>query len=145
MAKDKTRWERQVWTLLAAWGLLALAGCGGPKRVPVSGQVTLGDQPLTTGRVFFSPDVSKGNNARVACVGRLDDQGRYELHATGITPSESGKGAPPGWYKVTIREQGSTKLDPRVKSIYLNEDKTPLSIEVVVKPAPGAYDFDLSK
>src|SRR5215469_15494438 len=110
MAKDKARWERQVWTLLAAWGLLALAGCGGPKRVPVSGQMTLGDQPLTTGRVFFSPDVSKGNNARVACVGRLDDQGRYELYTTGITPSETGKGAPPGWYKVTIREQSSTKL-----------------------------------
>jgi hypothetical protein len=141
MKKEMGRWGC---VLLGAWGLLALTGCGGPKRLPVSGKVTLGGQPLTTGRVFFSPDVSRDNNARVACVGRIDDQGRYELHTTGITNTESGKGAPPGWYKVTIRPQGSKDLDPRIKPIYLDESKTPLSIEVVARPSSGAYDLELT-
>jgi hypothetical protein len=137
--------KKKAWALLWAWGLLALAGCGGPKRVPVSGKVTLGDKPLTTGRVFFSPDVAKGNNARVACVGRLDEQGGYELHTTGITNKDSGKGAPPGWYKVTIRQQGSTELAPGIKPAYLDESTTPLSVEVVPDAPPGAYDLKLTK
>jgi hypothetical protein len=143
MAKETVIWRRQTWTLLWSGVLLALVGCGGPKRYPVSGQVTLSGSPITTGRVFFSPDVDKGNTARVACVGRIDDKGRYELHTTGITNTESGKGAPPGWYKVTIRPQGSKELDPRIKGVYLNEGNTPLSIEVVAKPADGAYDLKL--
>jgi hypothetical protein len=132
--------------LVCAVGLLALAGCGGPKLVSVSGKVTVGGQPLTTGQVLFSPDPSKGNNARVACVGRLDDQGRFELSTAGVTGSERGKGAPLGWYKVTIRKQlNSTEMSPRINPDCFDESKTPLSVQVVASPQAGAYDFEVGR
>jgi hypothetical protein len=95
--------------------------------------------------VYFTPDPEKGNTARVICIGPVDAQGHYELQTTGVTPTETGKGAPPGWYKVTVRHKGGPgELRPPVKNDYLDENKTPLSVEVVVKPAPGRYDFNLT-
>jgi hypothetical protein len=141
----KLRSGRRAVALIWAWGLVALAGCGGPKLVPVSGKVTVGDQPLTTGRVYFTPDPAKGNTSRVICIGPVNDQGHYVLQTTGITPTETGKGAPPGWYKVTVRHKGGPgELRPPVNADYLDDNKTPLSVEVVVKPKPGRYDFKLT-
>jgi hypothetical protein len=52
--------------LLAAGGLLLLAGCGGgsdgPTRYHLSGAVTFGGKPVPAGSVTFSPDLSKGNH-----------------------------------------------------------------------------------
>jgi hypothetical protein len=146
MGMNKRQLGRAFWQALCAGGLLALAGCGGLKLVPVSGTVTLGDQPLKVGRVLFNPDATKGNNARVACVGRIRTDGRYELYTTGVTPSENGKGVPLGWYKVTLlNATGSTELDRLVNPIYFDENKTPLSIEVVADPPAGAYDLKLKR
>src|SRR5690242_18436307 len=92
----------QVLKVLCLCGLLALAGCGGVRRVPVSGTVTVGDQPLKAGKIIFTPDGSKGNTLHVVCVGRLGPDGRYEISTGGVQGAENGKGAPTGWYKVTL-------------------------------------------
>jgi hypothetical protein len=146
LATNQPEWRQTAVRLIAACGLAFLGGCGGLKLVPVSGKVMLGDQPLTIGRVSFIPDGSKGNKAAVACVGHLDSKGQYELHTTGVKASERGKGAPLGWYKVTLLNTiGSPTLDGKVDRKYFDENKTPLSVEVVEDPSPGHYDFKVAK
>jgi hypothetical protein len=124
---------------------LALAGCGGLHLVPVSGTVMMGGKPLPRGGVSFIPDASKGNTARVSCVGRINSQGRYELSTNGVKGSDSGKGAPLRWYKVTILTTLPGSPEIKVNAKYLDPVATPLSVEVVANPAPGAYDFDVTK
>jgi hypothetical protein len=127
-----------------------MAGCGGIKLVPVSGKVTLNGQPLVGGGVNFVPDPEKGNQAAVACVGRIDSKGQYELRAT---HGAVGKGAPLGWYKVTLTLTQSDTLPERamtgapqavVPGKYLDAEQTPLSIEVVAEPVEGMYDLPLT-
>jgi hypothetical protein len=102
------RGERAVFFTACAFaacagGLLLLAGCSkGPRRVAAGGTVTLDGKPLEGGILYFNPDESKGNTARVSCTSPIQD-GRYELQTTGIRRSESGAGVPLGWYKVTLR------------------------------------------
>jgi hypothetical protein len=143
MATAKGRRGRRVGTILCACALLNLAGCGGLKLVPVSGRVTLGDQPLQGGAVCFIPDASKGNQARVSCVGRIDSQGHYELSTSAVQGSDSGRGAPLGWYKVTLITTLPGTPEIRVNGQYLDPERTPLHIEVVADPLPGAYDVKL--
>ena len=38
---------RRLLGVLCAWGLIAVAGCGGTKVVPVSGMATLDGKPLS--------------------------------------------------------------------------------------------------
>jgi hypothetical protein len=112
----------------------------------VSGQVTVDGQPLPVGRVCFNPDATKGNNARVACIGRLGKDGRYVLNTAGVKGSENGPGAPLGWYKVTLlNPTGSSVLDGKVHPVYFDENKTPLSVEVVADPPADAYDLKVTK
>lgn len=144
----RTTIVRRGWLSLAILGALALtflAGCGGVRRIPVSGTVTLDGKPFTGGFLVFSPDNAKGNVHRINCRGRIKD-GQYELETNGVTPSESGDGVPLGWYKVTffILEE-STKKHPLapidVHGRFRDQDKTPLSVEVKDNPAPGSYDI----
>lgn len=137
------------WVLLTILCTFSLAGCGGGKRLPVSGAVTLDGKPLNDGVVTFSPNSAKGNTAQVTCTGVVKD-GHYELQTIAITRSNSGSGAPPGWYKVTwmnpkkgSRKQQETLIEVNEK--YMSVDKTPLEIEVMDKPAPDAYDVKLQK
>jgi predicted RNA-binding protein with TRAM domain len=135
--------------VLGALTLTSAVGCGGVRRVPVSGTVTLDGQPLNGGYLVFTPDTAKGNTARISCTSRIKD-GRYDLETNGVTRAESGSGVPPGWYKVTFRMlEESTKKHP-IAPINVNEkfksvEKTPLSVEVKDNPEPGAYDFKLTK
>jgi hypothetical protein len=144
MATAKAQQARPVLLGFCALGLLSLPGCGGLKLVSVSGKVMLGDKPLTHGAVSFNPDASKGNTARVMCVGRINAQGHYELTTSGMRGADTGKGAPRGWYKVTLITFPGDQPLP-VHSKYTDPDTTPLSVEVVANPAPGAYDFKVSK
>jgi hypothetical protein len=132
-------------SIFCASGLLSLAGCGGLKLVPVSGKVTQAGNPLTGGAVSFVPDASRGNNARLSCMGRIGPDGRYQLTTSGVTRSEAGKGAPLGWYKVTLLTTLPGAADITVNPKYTDPAKTPLSIEVVANPEQGQYDFDLDK
>lgn len=143
---------RRGWLLLAVLGAVALTcavGCGGVRRVPVSGTVKLDGQPINGGHLVFTPDTAKGNMLRISCSGRIQD-GHYDLETNGVTRSESGRGVPLGWYKVTFRMlEESTKKHPiapvDVNNKFRNPDTTPLSVEVKDNPEPGAYDFKMTK
>jgi hypothetical protein len=97
------------WVILCALGSIALAGCGGVKRVPVAGTVTLDGKPLDNAIITFAPDADKGNTASISCSGPVTE-GRYELQTTGTTRADSGSGVPPGWYKVIVRPQPKSAL-----------------------------------
>lgn len=138
-------------------GCLAL-GCGDTSGVgptfPVSGKVTLNNEPVTakTTIVLFKPDASKGNSSLYEPTGTVDAEGNYKLTTKGKN------GAPPGWYKVvvTAREEaapvhlnGPKQHRPVSKSLlpakYGRPDTAGLSIQVVENAPPGAYDLKLSK
>jgi hypothetical protein len=125
--------------------LLLIAGCGA-KLVPVSGTVSVGDQPLSGGKVVFVPDAAKGNTAPVGCSGKISPEGKFEIYTTNLLHgSEGGKGAPPGWYKVMFdNSKKTTNLEGKISSDYFSEDTTPLSIEVATSPTAGAFDFKLT-
>jgi hypothetical protein len=143
---DQDLFGRALRTLALAGGLFALAGCGGVKMVPVSGKVMLGDQPLTAGRVSLVPDRDKGNGASVACIGRINSQGGYDI-VTATVRGEIQKGAMTGWYKVTILNSNEFKEDVegKINKKFMDERTTPLRVEVIENPPPGQYDFKVSK
>jgi hypothetical protein len=142
---------RRGWHSLAIVGALALTfvvGCGGIRRVPVAGTVTLDGKPFTGGHLVFSPDSAKGNTHTINCRGRIKD-GHFQLETNAVTRADSGSGVPLGWYKVTfIMLEESTKKHPiapiDVHGSFKDPDKTPLSAEVTDNPAPGAYDFKMT-
>jgi hypothetical protein len=143
---------RRGWLSLAILGAFALTsalGCGGVRRVPVSGTVTLDGQPINGGQLVFSPDTAKGNTHRISCTSPIKD-GRYNLETNGVTRSESGSGVPLGWYKVSFRmlEESTKKhqiVPVNVNDKYRNPDTTPLSVEVKDNPDPGSYDFKMTR
>lgn len=95
------------------------------------------------GVVHFKPDVSKGNASSVSSVGVLQSNGSFSMS------TDERPGAPAGWYKViiTATEADANPNDetPRVvPERYEKEATTPLTVEVVANPGPGAYDLKLS-
>jgi hypothetical protein len=104
MATKRVRRDWLVWAILGGLASITLVGCGGVKRIPVAGTVTLDGQPLDDAIITFAPDAAKGNTAQISCSGPVKE-GRYELQTAGTTRADSGSGAPPGWYKVTVRSQ----------------------------------------
>ncbi len=146
-----TTMVRRGWLSLAIPGALALiclVGCGGVRKIPVAGSVTLDGQPINGGHLVFTPDAAKGNTHRISCTSRIKE-GRYDLETNGITPSDSGDGVPLGWYKVSFRMlEESTKKHPiapvNVHDRFRNPDKTPLSVEVKDNPEPGSYDIKMT-
>jgi hypothetical protein len=124
---------------LCACELLSLVGCGGLKVVPVSGTTMVEGKPLTRGVVSFNPDPSTGNNARVGCRGRVQGDGQYELYTD--SGSDVKKGAPVGWYKVTVATTPGDESPLPVHNKYTDFDTTDLNVEVVASPGPGAYDL----
>lgn len=134
--------------VLGAFALLFATGCGGIRRVPVAGTVTLDGKPFTGGHLIFSPDPAKGNTHRINCRGRIKD-GYYNLETAAITRDDSGAGVPLGWYKVTFMMfEESTKKHPiapiDIHSRFRNVETTPLSVEVKDNPDPNAYNFAMT-
>jgi hypothetical protein len=137
--------------VLGACGFaLAAGGCGDRsgvgRTVPVVGRVTVDGQPVPAGTVSFRPDASKGNPSAHEPFGEIDAQGNYKLF-TGKK-----EGAPPGWYRVAVMagepvEVGNLSGQARwfASPKYASADTSALAVEVVEKPAPGAYDFRLTK
>jgi len=147
-----TKRVRRGWlpsAILGAFAVTFVVGCGGVRRLPVSGTVMLDGQPINGGSLQFTPDAAKGNTSRIVCTSPIRE-GSYNLETSGITRAESGAGVPPGWYKVTFfQQEESTKkhkvvpidVNPKFKSV----EKTPLEVEVKDNPDPGAYDFKMTK
>lgn len=104
----------------AAMGLVMVLGCGDDsglaKRYSVSGTVKYKGQPVSKGRISFTPDGGQGR----ACGGDIED-GAYSLSTTG-TPND---GALPGKYKVTITsvEVDTTELRKIAKGGQFHHDK----------------------
>ena len=139
MASRPVRWRRFVSAALLASGCLAVAGCGGVRRIPVSGSVTLDGKPLDGGVLLFHPDESKGNTFRASCTGPVKN-GRYKLITTAVTRQDTGAGAPLGWYKVHVHwDSKNAQGQPcPVHPRFLESGLTTLSLEVVANPQPGA-------
>lgn len=142
MARENANYRGSLF-LLAAFAVAFLSGCGGIKRVPVSGMVTLDGKPLAEGLLSFTADDSKGNTVRASCTGVVRS-GEYTLQSIGVTNSESGPGVAPGWYKVTLVTDRPGAAKVKVAPKFTNIAHTPLAIEVVDQPAPGAYDLRLT-
>ena len=107
--------------------------------VPVSGRVTVDDEPLEEGTVTFIPDPQKGNTSRFFPTGKVQ-MGSYELSTQGK------RGAPPGWYKVIVIPQtlwvGRPPPAPFERR-FSHPDRTPLAVEVVSSVGQGIYDLRL--
>jgi hypothetical protein len=149
----RQRHGQRRWCLIGLLGVLGItfAGCGkgaedGEKLTTVLGKVTVSGKPLGTGAVTFHPDTAKGNNTPHIPTGPLDAQGNYKLM------SATREGAPPGWYKVTVSAQEPVNeknpyalpkhlINPR----FANVQTSGLAVQVVENPAPGAYDFKVTK
>ena len=138
MAMGAVRPRRACVVILCALGLAAASGCGGLRRVPVRGTATLDGKPLSGGVLHYYPDTAKGNENRVDCLGPVRD-GKYNLMTTAIKDSDSGSGVPLGWYKVYLYTD-IPGVDIKIHNRFTDPSKTPISVEVVENPAPGAYD-----
>ena len=120
-------------------------GCGGPRLVPVQGRVTMAGKPVTKGHIWFVPDPDKGNKHTGFSPAAFDADGRFELKTA------DKQGIPMGWYKVVIYSTKNEapespwgwKPDWLVPEKYSTPQTSDLAVEVVAKPAPGAYDFDI--
>lgn len=143
MKTSKAERSQRLLRGLFVCGLLAVAGCGGLRVVPVAGKATADGKPLTRGVVSFNPDPAKGNKARVACRGRVQGDGQYELFTD--DGSHVMKGAPAGWYKVTVATTPGDEKPLPVNNKYTDFDTTDLAVEVVANAAPGAYDLNFGK
>src|SRR5438067_11580099 len=125
--------------LLAA--LVGVAGCGGIRRIPTTGTVTLDGRPLTEGVLKFIPDASKGTSYRVSCSGPVSN-GRWNLVTSGMEGADTGTGAPVGWFKVIYTHPNEDSKAPgaasapKVADKYRSEATTPISIELTDPPPP---------
>jgi hypothetical protein len=117
-----------------------LVGCG-PTVYPVSGKATLDGKPLGGFVVSLTPDADKGHEGRMDCSGRIGPDGQYSIRMD--DGFKQYKGAPPGPYKVTIWSPDDVPLPVHTK--YTSIKTTPLAVEVVSSPAPGAYDLKFTK
>src|SRR5712692_11334611 len=89
-----------------------VAGCGGPKIVPVSGVVSLDGKPYRKAVVSFQPIGSKDNpNPGRGSAGVTDEQGRYTLTYDGTAP-----GALIGKHRVRIFTEFGAMPPPDDKS-----------------------------
>lgn len=72
---------------LACGALLFLSGCGSgnPPVAKASGRVTCGGQPVTSGRILFTPipKSEKDNLPGKAATGEIDSDGTFELSTYG--------------------------------------------------------------
>jgi hypothetical protein len=109
--------------------------------VGVSGKATVDGKPLTSKActLMFAPD--KDNPLKKIAAAELDASGTYRL-TTGDR-----EGVPPGWYKVYVAydSRQSRGAPPPIHPKYFDPATSPLSIEVVADPKPGAYDLKFDK
>jgi hypothetical protein len=116
----------------------------------VKGKVTLEGKPFTKGTVMLIPQTKNAPKAMVQ--GKIDDTGTYEVFW------DERPGAAPGRYTVCVMPEipkietaGPTPKTVPTKAVYrvpfdrvyIRPDTSPLTIEVVDSPQPGAYDVKL--
>lgn len=128
----------------------SLVGCGDNsgigKTYPVVGKVSVDGKPVPAGTLSFRPDKAKGNKNLHEPFGQIDASGNYKMFTL------KKEGVPPGWYRVAVNasepvEVGNMSGAARwfANPKFATADMSGLSVEVVENPAPGAYDFKLTK
>lgn len=81
---------RALTTAVLAAGVVAAAGCGGgPKYAPVSGRVTLNNQPIAGVQVDFQPIAVGKSDPGPGSSAKTDADGRFTLKSQ-IDPSQAG-------------------------------------------------------
>lgn len=113
----------------AAWRVLAvgvvcglLAGCGSGSRY--SGKVTFAGKPVPTGKIYFTPDGSKGNKGQAGWADIKD--GHYD---TSVRGSQSPAGG-----AMTVRIEGQEGGKPLFGDYELKEE---------LPKGGGSKDFDV--
>ena len=129
--------------LLAA---ILLGGCepAGPPIYPVEGKVSLKDgTPIEFGYVILYPIVNKDEKTTLdVCQGTIQ-QGSYTIM------TDIRQGAQLGSYRVSIQAaKGINPTNPYstewlADERYVDPFTSKLTLEVVEKPEPGRYDFQL--
>ncbi|MCA9101532.1 MAG: hypothetical protein KDA63_10295 [Planctomycetales bacterium] len=96
----------RICRLVTLAGALSLVGCADKpyELAPVSGVVTLNDQPLVNASVNFQP-VAAGTSAAPGpgSFGRTDDRGRFQLRTVDL----DAEGAVVGTHRVTVSTPSS--------------------------------------
>jgi hypothetical protein len=111
----------------------ACLGCGGSPfpMGNVTGRVTYGGEPLTSGVVYFLPQHA------MAAVGPIDATGRYRLRSR-----REGDGAAVGRHRVFLAVDAD-RLGAIVPDRY--RDPATSGWEVEVKPGDNVFDFVIPK
>jgi hypothetical protein len=143
--------------ILAAILVFGLSGCMGtdaksnplPKTEPVTGKVTMDDQPLSGAYVTFIP---AGSTQGIECSGLTNSEGVYVPRQM-----RGEEGVPAGDYKVVISRmlQNGQPIDPdkppSTEGGVLTESLPPkysnpgsTTLKAKVDPGGGAIDFPLS-
>jgi hypothetical protein len=109
--------------------LILFAGCSktDPSLVPVSGTVTLNDQPLANATVTFIP---KDGTPGFGGLGKTDAAGKYKLRGS----RDDATGIPPGEYRVVI----SKRLMPDGSEVLANDNTPPMN-SPAKESLPAAY------
>src|SRR5215204_1838971 len=134
-----------------ALGLVAvLCGCNksDPSLVPVTGTVTVNDQPLANATVTFIP---KDGTPGFGGVGKTDAAGKYTLKGS----RDDAPGIPPGEYRVVV----SKRLMPDGSEVPASDNTPPMNsparetlpdayssmaastLSATVQPGGGPFDF----
>jgi len=137
---------------------LVAHGCGGsdpakPKLAKVSGTVTYKGKPITSGRVAFTPEATKGDATGQLATGDINSNGTYRL-----TTFDTNDGAALGQHVITLQvlegteNMGKPKPDgtfdyklPKslIPAKYTQADKSPL--RYTVKEGTNTYDIELEE
>jgi hypothetical protein len=148
---------RRFATMAALAVIFMFHGCGdgGPRRVPVSGTLTLNGKPLEGATVTFAPDPT--NPVGTPGGAFTDKDGSY------IAASDQRPGLAAGKYKVLVTKSAlkngakvpdEFKDDPMMAvtsgltiellpPAYSNANTSPLSLDV--PEAGGSFDFDVKQ
>jgi hypothetical protein len=141
MSTIKTLCGGMVWALL-----LALAGCGSGKYVPVSGQLMFSDGTPATGlegrQVVFEP-VGSGEIPEGQSTGAIDAQGKFTMGTEAL-----GDGVPAGMHRVLISEAtatGDVPPPPIIDPKYNRFETSGLQYEVKAGGPPPEFKLDKAK
>ena len=104
----------------------------------MKGLVLLDEQPLTAGTVVFGPEPA--DKDRPAIVGTIAQDGTYTVSI------KDNDGIPIGRYRATVfvGRVGKASPDAPFAPRFSSRD-SPLVLDVVENPRPGAYDLRLTK
>ncbi len=141
------RMSRRAAAIAALWLIAPLtAGCGnsdtGPKRVYVTGTITIDGEPLSQGMVSFFPDESvPGGHSATA---HLQPDGTYSLGT--FEPED---GVIPGRFRVAVLSYESDfetgESTPLIPERYLSVDESGLTAHVLAEPEHQVFNFQLQR